>query len=272
MSAKIQELVWDHSRADGSARCTLLLIAKFANADGIAWCPYQVIAEKVRINRRSAIRCVQALIKLGELKIINKGAGHHANTFQVTIKKASRSDTGDTARGDTGDTPGAPPPADRGDTGDTSEVTLATPQGCRTRHLRGVTGDTLNRDKGSIKGDKKNIAQSQCDRDFDVFWEIVPNKKDKKKARKAFEREVKIHGAEALINGMKKYAASVVGKERRYILHPTTWLNGERLNDELDPKTTRNDTGTAGNGTARAKGNSFAAAAHRVMSRGAAQP
>ena len=37
-----------------------------------------------------------------------------------------------------------------------------------------------------------------------------------------------------IIAGAKTYAASVVGKEQKYVAHPTTWLNQGRWEDETE--------------------------------------
>ena len=37
------------------------------------------------------------------------------------------------------------------------------------------------------------------------------------------------------IEGTKRYAAQVEGKEAEYIKHPSTWLNGQCWLDEQDP-------------------------------------
>ena len=46
---------------------------------------------------------------------------------------------------------------------------------------------------------------------------------------------------QALIDGAKAYAASVAGKEQKYIAHPTTWLNQGRWEDETTATPTMSD-------------------------------
>lgn len=64
--------------------------------------------------------------------------------------------------------------------------------------------------------------------DFEVFWQKYPNKKDKLKAKKAFEK-VKPTLEEILL-GLERY---ISGKESwKEFKLPATWLNGECWNDE----------------------------------------
>lgn len=72
---------------------------------------------------------------------------------------------------------------------------------------------------------------------FEVFWSAGMRKIDKKKARKAFGSIVKRDGlvpgdfARQLYNDVKaRLHANVFGFKQ---LHPTTYLNGERWNDEI---------------------------------------
>ena len=70
---------------------------------------------------------------------------------------------------------------------------------------------------------------------FDEFWNAYPRKIAKKEAVKKFAKAVK-DGTDpnTIIAGAKTYAASVAGKEQKYVAHPTTWLNQGRWEDEAD--------------------------------------
>ena len=70
---------------------------------------------------------------------------------------------------------------------------------------------------------------------FESFWEIYPKHQDKKKAKQKFlklckdEKEYK-----AIMNGLRNVLPVWAKKDTKYIPMPTTWLNGERWNDEVD--------------------------------------
>ena len=79
------------------------------------------------------------------------------------------------------------------------------------------------------------ISNAQNDAHFDEFWNAYPRKIAKKEAGKKFAKAVK-DGTDpnTIIAGAKTYAASVVGKEQKYVAHPTTWLNQGRWEDEAE--------------------------------------
>ena len=71
---------------------------------------------------------------------------------------------------------------------------------------------------------------------FDKFWEIYPKKKDKAKARKKW---LKLKPDDEMFNkiitAVKEQAQSDQWQkdDGQYIPYPSTWLNGERWNDEI---------------------------------------
>ena len=70
---------------------------------------------------------------------------------------------------------------------------------------------------------------------FESFWEIYPKHQDKKKAKQKFlklctnEKEYK-----AIMDGLRNVLPVWAKKDTKYIPMPTTWLNGERWNDEVN--------------------------------------
>ena len=70
---------------------------------------------------------------------------------------------------------------------------------------------------------------------FESFWEIYPKHQDKKKAKQKFlklctnEKEYK-----AIMDGLRNVLPVWAKKDTKYIPMPTTWLNGERWNDEVE--------------------------------------
>ncbi|MFJ4738750.1 helix-turn-helix domain-containing protein [Streptomyces sp. NPDC088775] len=84
-------------------------------------------------------------------------------------------------------------------------------------------------------------AKQQQDTDFAAFWAIYPRKEGKGKARLAFAAAVK-NGvkADTLIAAVQKHRDhwARCRTETRFIPHPTTWLNGERYEDELPTSST----------------------------------
>ncbi len=70
---------------------------------------------------------------------------------------------------------------------------------------------------------------------FESFWEIYPKHQDKKKAKQKFlkactnEKEYK-----EIMDGLRNVLPVWAKKDNKYIPMPTTWLNGERWNDEVN--------------------------------------
>lgn len=79
------------------------------------------------------------------------------------------------------------------------------------------------------------ISQKEVDEFFESWWKHVPRKVGIGQARKAFRAAFKKTDLQTLIAGIKKYAKSVVDNPE-FIVHPSTWLNGERWLDEPPPR------------------------------------
>jgi DNA-binding transcriptional regulator YhcF (GntR family) len=71
---------------------------------------------------------------------------------------------------------------------------------------------------------------------FQVFWQSYPRRIGKGAARTAFKKALKFSTADEIIQGATAYAAHCeeMGTEKQYIPHPSTWLNGERWEDDLE--------------------------------------
>ena len=100
---------------------------------------------------------------------------------------------------------------------------------------------------GKVSIDKNNKNNISCNENsgievldqkemwFESFWEIYPKHQDKKKAKQKFlklctnEKEYK-----AIMDGLRNVLPVWAKKGTKYIPMPTTWLNGERWNDEVN--------------------------------------
>lgn len=69
---------------------------------------------------------------------------------------------------------------------------------------------------------------------FNSFWAEYPNKTAKQAAIKAWKKIApKDDLLVKIIGGLKRYSQSVDGKDKQYIAHPASWLNGRRWEDEI---------------------------------------
>lgn len=67
---------------------------------------------------------------------------------------------------------------------------------------------------------------------FEEFWKVYPRKVNKKLARKIWQRQKLDEKTEIIIKSVLEYAKQ--WDEIRYIPHPSTFLNGERWEDEFE--------------------------------------
>lgn len=93
----------------------------------------------------------------------------------------------------------------------------------------------------SINKKVKNVITYTSD--FERFWGVYPKRINKKKA---FETRLKIKdnlpSLDVVLKSVRGWAATKEWKKDggQYIPHPTTWLNGNRWEDEI-PKTSHDD-------------------------------
>lgn len=83
---------------------------------------------------------------------------------------------------------------------------------------------------------------------FDEFWNIVPRKISKSQTKKAYVKALrsKVIDHDTIMCKMKEYAKSAKGKEQQYVLHPSTWINQNRWEDEVDQKAVKGKNWLAG--------------------------
>jgi hypothetical protein len=72
---------------------------------------------------------------------------------------------------------------------------------------------------------------------FSVFWEEYPRKIGKGQARKAFAAALRKTDIDTILTALRKHKKH--WHEPKFIPHPSTWLNGERWEDELEEKKKR---------------------------------
>lgn len=97
--------------------------------------------------------------------------------------------------------------------------------------------DSIGKDINTISCNGNSIIEvlSKKEMWFESFWEIYPKHQDKKKAKQKFLKlctdEKKY---QEIMDGLRNVLPMWAKKDNKYIPMPTTWLNGERWNDEVD--------------------------------------
>ena len=80
----------------------------------------------------------------------------------------------------------------------------------------------------------KSAKEKALAEKFERFWSAYPRHQDKKKALDAFKKiDPDDELLEKMLNSIEKQKASSQWQDPQYIPHPTTWLNRERWNDEV---------------------------------------
>ena len=72
---------------------------------------------------------------------------------------------------------------------------------------------------------------------FAQFWNAYPNHKDKKRAESAFAKAIRKVDLETMLAAIdaQKRTDGWIKENGRFIPMPSTWLNGERWNDDAKP-------------------------------------
>lgn len=75
---------------------------------------------------------------------------------------------------------------------------------------------------------------------FQAFWQAYPRRIGKGAARTAFKKALNFASGDEIIQGALHYSrhCEEMGTEKQYIPHPSTWLNGERWEDDLESEKT----------------------------------
>lgn len=100
------------------------------------------------------------------------------------------------------------------------------------RNQNGSKEEQGNKGTREAKASHTRDTRAKVPDGFDEFWNEVPRKVAKAAAVRAYRKAVKLASPETLVKAMRGYARSVQGKEAQFVVHPATWLNGERWNDQ----------------------------------------
>ncbi len=114
-----------------------------------------------------------------------------------------------------------------------------------TQNLRMVCeksahGDTQNLRMNNLginnlgNNNNKSSSDDEVDYYFDQLWSLYPRKVGKGQARKAFKSASKKKDFYDLLPKLMDYVQTLEGKDKQFIPHLATWLNGERWEDEVE--------------------------------------
>lgn len=82
----------------------------------------------------------------------------------------------------------------------------------------------------------KRKNNSELDNEFETLWRLYPKKQGKANAKKSYlaARKGNKHSYETIENGLYRYIdyLKVQGTEEKFIMHGSTWFNGQKWLDE----------------------------------------
>lgn len=110
-----------------------------------------------------------------------------------------------------------------------------------------LTSENLTSGNLTLKNNniKNNSNKNNNTEIFERFWELYPRKIGKGAARTAFEKACKKENPETILRVTEYYANKADLPDLQFIPHPSTWLNQERWNDDLDASGTTSATKVA---------------------------
>ncbi|NIA02347.1 MAG: hypothetical protein GWP15_03110 [Nitrospirae bacterium] len=85
----------------------------------------------------------------------------------------------------------------------------------------------------NVKNERMKEEKYMSEKEFEEFWKRYPRKENKKKAREKFLK-LPLKDFSKIKEGLSRALASRQWKIDGIIPHPTTWINGERWNDEAE--------------------------------------
>lgn len=170
------------------------------------------IADLSEMSRRSVEGHIETLEKLGLVKReaqFRDTGGKSANSYILGLTETSVDIT---------DAQNLRMVCEKSAHGDT--------QNLRMNNL--VSNNLVNKTKSSSSDD------DGVDYYFDQLWGIYPRKVGKGQARQAFRKAVKKIEFYDLLPKLMGYVETLEGKDKQYMPHLSTWLNGERWTDEVE--------------------------------------
>lgn len=113
----------------------------------------------------------------------------------------------------------------------------------------GLTEDSLSTHGGLTGGKEQGTGNRERNgssasgdgvlTEFDEFWTFYPRKLKRADALKSYRKARKDTEAADILEGLKRHLPGWEATELNFIPHATTWLNGERWNDQPEtPKPT----------------------------------
>ena len=194
------------------------------------------VAHALGMNKDTVASAINDLIESGHMRRIEKrseGGTFAGWDYEILSGRATVSEktgSGDfTVSEKTGPGKTGPGKTGPGKTGPGKSGCIRRLSSKKTKEITSLSQEDHAQTSGSSE------RESRSDR-FDEFWDAYPRKVGKKKARAKFAAAVKAAGdAQRVIDGAQRLAVDPNLPEKRFIPHPTTWLERGGWDDEPLP-------------------------------------
>ena len=190
-----------------------IVLARFADWDtGIAFPARDTLAERMGSSEKTVDRAVKELVEAGciEKEFRGRYASARYRVLQVDPKPARGEPLGTKMSID--------------ETKMSDEGTKMSGREDKNVHI------TITNEQEPLEQESLN----DISHNFDQFWKLYPRKVGKGKARQAFEKALEKTDIETILAGVEAYVYHEGYNDMEFIAHPTSWLNGERWDDEYD--------------------------------------
>lgn len=226
MSIKATEWAYQQDIDGAAAKFVLVALGDFADEAGTCFPGQDLLARRTGQSVESVRRHLRWLEEQGYLQRVRRFDGRGYRTSDRFVLNLDHSPTGQSdrrsKRPEVNMTAGQSDPS--------LPVNLTVPTG----QSEGVTVREPSENRKNVRNGAKPKRKAPADAPrFDEFWDIYPRKRDKGKARPAWNKAVKKADPDTIIAAAKRYAATVDRSEGgRFIKYPASWLNAEAWDDE----------------------------------------
>ncbi|NEA52363.1 hypothetical protein [Streptomyces sp. SID10815] len=243
MSIDAMYWVWLHSQSKGAGRHVMLAIAnRITSDDGTARVSTTELARFSNAARSSVITAIDALVKSGELNLLEEGRGTRPALYKIP-------GTVGYTRPDFGSRGPVAGPLDGGRGSENRTSTKATrgpvtgPQGSENRTPSGpVTGphnhnhiNHVDEEASSATPIREITAEDKLE--FGRFWQLHPKSRDLDKTRDEWVAAV-LSGVDPtkITAAAENYAHEAAGQEWRFIKQSDRWIRERRYEDKFAPR------------------------------------
>jgi hypothetical protein len=245
--------VWNHSRSKGTGRHVMLAVAnRITGTDGTARVSTAELVRFSNAARSSVITAIDALVKSGELHLLEEGRGTRAALYKIpgsvdyarpdSIARGPKTGPLDETEGSGSWTSSASQGSENRTPPQNARGPKAGPQGSENRTPRGPkTGphnhNHLNHEEEASSSPWDDPRISAEDKvEFGNFWQLFPKSQDPTRTRDAWAVEV-LNGAapKQITAAAVAYARDKASEPWRFVKSSANWLTEQRYLDKHAP-------------------------------------